>query len=576
MKITIMTACVFTGAQLAGIATAQVTAPKTKSLNVIAEKSHGKWSNPLRNQILSTQRTKILEQLKAAGVSIDPKLQAWVDSDETARAAVYGAIYPANPHVLKNLNTLYSELGEKMFHQYEQFCLGTSVARREIGVGRVNELSALSKTVAIAKTYLKEGKDPSVEFAREVSDAPKSMTEQAKKLGDYLEEKGITAQQAWDSEEHAAALAKLLNVSDAGHGKGRANGLEEVMRDYITAKKVRPVHRTPRMSIAEFLRHLDKIQNTDRSELSLSEDQPWPLFPLTKTPWPLLMPLAISMPKDEADYIWEKYNGKHGDKRLHTYGPYTKGRPRGDIGKEMTPSAWHWKSYPSKIDTGGVCGTMSFISRCAQTALGVPVSSGGQPGHGCPIRYAYDSKSGYSAAIEQSATAGPENSYFYWHFDMPAHRTKFGGTKKKTYAEYQFGLTQGMNVGLESYMDTHIANHLFLSLDKADQTKYGRSLLLSSLKGNPFNAEAWYNLASSCQTQEQLDQIIKICSSLIAGNNEIKYDKPDIVPADTDLSDRKEGRKALKKLDGAQKNSAFFRHIVLKHMQEIGSKSIKQ
>ena len=62
-------------------------------------------------------------------------------------------------------------------------------------------------------------------------------------------------------------------------------------------------------------------------------------------------------------------------------------------------------------------------------------------------------------------------------------------------AEYHLGLALGMNVGLDSYVDTRFAVNLFRSLPPSRQATWGSHLLTNALQANPFNPEAWYLLA---------------------------------------------------------------------------------
>jgi hypothetical protein len=223
----------------------------------------------------------------------------------------------------------------------------------------------------------------------------------------------------------------------------------------------------------------------------------WPLFPMAEAPWPLLMPLAHSIPLDEAQYIRDKFNGLHGESRLHTYGPY-KG-PAGVIPLELQPSPWHWKAWPDLIVHGGVCTTMCVIAIDTQNCLCIPSVHAAQPHHANLISFRISDGKWY-ASIEQAFAGGPNVTHAAWPFKEGAGVAPRLSKEAAAGAEYHLGLALGMNVGLRQYIDTRIAVNLYESLPAAEKSTLGVKLLTNAVKTNPFNPQPWYLLAQQGQS----------------------------------------------------------------------------
>jgi hypothetical protein len=257
----------------------------------------------------------------------------------------------------------------------------------------------------------------------------------------------------------------------------------------------RPAKRQPRPDIATWLKYLTTVYESTPTFPKAADKDPrhWPLFPIDKAPWPLLMPLARPMPLDEARYIYEKLEGQHGRDRYHTYGPYHKWEAQ--LRLELKPSTWNWGAWPDRIIHGGVCVTMSGIAIDTHRALCQPAVPAGQPHHSNLISYHF-ANGEWSAHIDQAFAGGPPVTHALWLFndvrDGPARLTKKGDAG----AEYHLGLAAGMDAGPRSYMESRIAVHLYRALPKSEQTTLGIKLLKQATLVNPYNPEPWYLLAT--------------------------------------------------------------------------------
>ncbi|NWK56036.1 hypothetical protein HW115_10470 [Verrucomicrobiaceae bacterium N1E253] len=472
----------------------------SQSLEVEVLAAKGKWSDQIRDAFIAQARTEMLSALKASGKSVSAETVAWVDAHEDARLAVYASVSPADPRILINLDQLRTELGDEMFQRYRQFCLGAAVARRSIGVGAI---AGAAVNLKFAKLYewgdeaRAKGVEPEAYLAGTRKAGGIEKYAATDKISAYLKQHALPLKDAYVQDSHRKAMEAIL--TEAGVKKAE-RALPGVLRSIMLAQELRPAKRSDYPRVSEYLVFLDKIYQTPASQLSLEDGQRWPLYPVKESPWPILMPLSMTWPLDEAEHIWEKYQGKHGGKRLHTYGPYNR-FPVG-VDRSLEPSPWHWSSWPSTITTGGVCGTMSSIANGTLTSLGVPIVKAGQPGHSCIVRYDMNERREYLAAVGQAATGGPDKTTAPWLFaDQPKVRSR---GKFSVYSEYHFALAQAMNAGLDSFLDTRIALHMYRAMPEPLRLKTGRALLLSALKRNPYNIEAWYVLAEDSRSGAEL------------------------------------------------------------------------
>jgi hypothetical protein len=269
----------------------------------------------------------------------------------------------------------------------------------------------------------------------------------------------------------------------------------ERLKEAMVLLNQRPASRDPKPNIIAWMKHLVQINEATSTSTpdSNGKPMPWPLFPIDKAPWPLLMPLAHSVPLKEANYIWETFQGEHGPDRYHTYGPYY-----GDddvIANSLKPSEWFWDAWPDRIVHGGECVPISKGTVDLYSSLNKPAMWAGQPGHANLITFQYVN-GGWTAEIEQAFAGGPDVTSAQWYFDEdPGTEIRFRDLYYWPGAEYHLGLALGMQVGLNSYIDTRIAANIFRVLPSTVKETLGVKLLRNELAINPFNPEIWYRLA---------------------------------------------------------------------------------
>jgi hypothetical protein len=238
----------------------------------------------------------------------------------------------------------------------------------------------------------------------------------------------------------------------------------------------------------------------------------WPLFPIKSAPWPLLMPLVHKVPLKESSYIWEAYQGEHGEDRFHTYGPYRDDATA--MPDMLLPSHWFWDAFPDRIVHGGECIPISKGTVDLYSSLGKPAMASAQPGHSNLISFQKDGET-WKAEIEQDFAGGAHVTFAQWYFDDDERNDlNFRGLYGWAGAEYQLGLALGMNLGVDTYMDVRMASNIYQALPESEHKSVGRTLLLNALEENPFDPDPWYRLfqVSDC------DQKFALAGAIRSGN----------------------------------------------------------
>lgn len=242
----------------------------------------------------------------------------------------------------------------------------------------------------------------------------------------------------------------------------------------------------------------------DRYETKLPafKDGPqWPHFPIDKTPWPLLAPLVQTLPRNESDWLWDHFTGKTpypDGKRVRYYGRYSWDYELGQV--KYKASAFHPNSIPRIAEDGGVCGRLSTFGQFTSLTLGRPAVGMYQPGHRAFLQYDFDArKNVWRTRQEQSITSADQSTASWFLPDPKGFRAG-----RNPGIEWHYALTHSMNLGLEAYTDSRIS-----LLQARAKGKDNFALLRQAIDRNPFNLEAWHDLA---QTQRhQPAEILALC-----------------------------------------------------------------
>ncbi|MCW3054682.1 MAG: hypothetical protein JWN14_3852 [Chthonomonadales bacterium] len=445
----------------------------------------GKLTPEVRNAYLTWAEKTVLQELRQNSQSVPESSLADVRRNDTLRDAIFGSVYPPDPSILQNYVELRAQLGDSFVPKYRSLILAIAVAKRIKGVENADALKLI-------------GRDYQPGFwGNETLQVPGSEAEKdfIRRLAAFMKESKTTALALYDNAPLQAHLKEVL----AGQGVA-ANFINEVQHSLPFGERLknamillgqRPADRDPKPTTAAWVRHLVAVQES--RPISVPKGMSWPLFPVDSAPWPLLMSLARGVPLREADYIWETYQGLHGEDRYHTYGPY-----HGD--EEMMPdclkpSSWFWDAFPDRIIHGGICGPLSKNTVELYSSLGKPALLAGQPGHGNLMVFQYVGGA-WTADIEQDFAGGPLATCAQWYFDEEFDtQVNFRDLYTWSWSDYQFGLALAMNLGVKSYMDTRIAANINRAMPAADKPTVGVHLLRSALLSSPFNPEIWFRLA---------------------------------------------------------------------------------
>lgn len=468
---------------------AKITADCYNAVASALKAADGHLTSDVRNAYLDWAEKTELADLRAAGQKVPESCLAEVRRNAQLRAAIFGAVFPPDPSILQNYAKLRAQLSEDYLARYQSLVIAVAVSRRTKGVETGDQIHTI-------------GRDYQSGFWTDESlQTPGSNEEKrfVRCAADYMNESKVSASDLYQN----SGLQEGFRAYLSKHGVA-ANWISEVKKSVSFGERLkyalvllnqRPASREPKPDAVAWMKHL--IENNEAKPTSTPDSNgkpmPWPLFPIDKAPWPLLMPLAHAVPLSEADYIWEAFQGEHGPDRYHTYGPY-----RGDddlIANSLNPSKWHWDAWPDRIVHGGMCVPISKGTVDLYSALGKPAMWAGQPGHANLISFQYvDGR--WTSEVEQAFAGGPDVTFAQWYFDEDAGtEIRYRDLYYWPGAEYHLGLPLGMDVGLSSYMDTRLAAILFRVLPQEEKPSIGVKLLRNALGLNPFNPEIWYRLA---------------------------------------------------------------------------------
>lgn len=309
-------------------------------------------------------------------------------------------------------------------------------------------------------------------------------------------------------------------------------------RDAIWHRLAVATHTYPERTQAsriDFIRGLIARQETKLPHFASGPQ--WPLFPLERAPWPLLLPMRQAVPPDETDFIWKRFTGESPDpdgKRLRTYGRYSWDYEKPEV--KYKTSKWHPSSLPRIIEDGGVCGRLSTLGQTSVLALGQPAMGLYQPGHRAFLSYDLDKSGKRFIARPQQSIAGPLQSTDPWFLPGTEGLRVFGKRNEaRVGIEYHIGLALAMNHGLDRFVDSLIAIHLARLLPAGSKPEKIR-LLEFAVTRNPFAVEAWYALADTHDSD--LPAVNRLLAHLdatlgVAPSAPVKILPPDIDPSRT-------------------------------------------
>ena len=480
----------------------------------VLQRAGGTLTPAVRNAYLNWAEKTVLEKLRQSNQAVPKNCLAEARREGTLRDAMFGSVFPPDPSILQNYAQLRAELGEAFLAKYRSLVIAAAVAKRIKGV-------ETGGSKDIGRDY-----NPGHWYDRGVQ-VPRSEAENdfVRHIADFMRVSRVSATALFQDAGLQEMLRRVLanqNVPSGliGEVKMKSYQFGERLKYAMVLLGQRPAARDPNPITTAWLRHLVAINEAKPTSTPTVDGKalPWPLFPIDKAPWPLLMPLAYPVPPSEANYIWEAFQGQHGPDRYHTYGPYKEDEEA--MFYCLTPSKWFWDAWPDRIVHGGVCYSLSLATVLYYSALGKPAMWAAQPGHCNLISFQYIGGA-WTAENEQAFAGGSDVTCAEWYFDEDkGTQIRFRDDNNWPFAEYHFGLVLAMNVGLKSYMDTRMAEKLFGVLPAADKPTLGVKLLRSVLLANPFNPAIWYRLAD--QTPDGM-QDMALTEAALAGDPSLLF-----------------------------------------------------
>jgi hypothetical protein len=501
--------------------------------------------NSRADQYVAAARTRTLDECKAKGIVVPKDFLAWIDRDPVLRASVYGC--RNNPlSVLLALRSLEIDLGEKTVRtDYPQlalaFAIQDSYAKRTPKAGGWNDADgavapdSLPDVSPRAPLVLNIPGDPRMPV--DTKDSKRTL-DRDDSIVNFLEdhvpiEVDVKAQELppleYDSKGIAkprgqavevtrkiarplvaadviasAGLQREFNAYMEAHGQSvrldcgdgavgwnstdavnddelrkRIAAAHEMFQAAYRAKGRMPAERdaapTPSESMAWFIRN-DRWKFPD----DVRAARAWPRFPLN-APWPVLLMLAADdQPLREREEIWAKFRDTG---EMRTYGEYI-----GDIAQQfdmqsarrLSPFPYSYGSIQMMWKDGGVCGTMGNIGARTERICGVPASTAGQPGHCAMVQMDFDAKTRtYTCKGGQYATGGDEVTGVHagWNYDDK------GGRRPMIFHQT---VAWGVNVGLESLVDTMVMRRAWDALPVEQRVKECGKFLAAGLARNPY------------------------------------------------------------------------------------------
>lgn len=230
------------------------------------------------------------------------------------------------------------------------------------------------------------------------------------------------------------------------------------------------------------------------------------LFPLSKTPWPLLLLLTQEDPIDESTYWWNYYKGKG---EVPGYATYSFDYMKPEI--RYHDGVWHPDATPRILVDGGVCGRLSTMAEFAQRSIGTPAQGMGQPGHRAFMTYSYRNGK-FNVDMQHSvntidvSTVGWDLPPLYGPVTDP--KTKETGfalmlphnsdTFMRQNVRWHIGLCEAMNIGLASWEDSRMAMHILDIYEAAGASQNQvLAMLRSAMAVNIANTDVVFRMAKA-------------------------------------------------------------------------------
>jgi len=454
-------------------------------LSSLLASSGGAYSAALKDYYMKCAEAEV----RATTSNVPADTWTWLDAHPQIRDGLFSATYPVPALYVENLAALRAALGPAISEKYPQLLLAMSVR-----TDSVTDSKNVSGAPAQPEVTNVEDEDADAGVALTPEAAPAKTDPQAAKVAAYMKANHRTLV---DIVKKPDPVFKELGLALP------KKHLTAFWDDVALASGTYPARKN--MPLVDYLKYIIAHYETRLPRFTTDPKWQWPIFPLDKAPWPLLLALRTE-PQNEADWVWSLFTGSikpqgKKEKRVMTYGTYTNNYKKPEV--RYKASQYNPDSVQRIAQDGGICGRMGSLGVISFNSLGQPASGVGQPGHATMFYYSYDAASGKYVTHVQTSLNTPFNTHAMWFIpDVNGYRAGIdqfqGGKKWKTNIvgiEYHDGLALAMDAGLGGYVDTRVACHLAAMLpDSAREQKI--RLLESAAALNPYNVELWYALAA--------------------------------------------------------------------------------
>ncbi|MFT4514249.1 MAG: hypothetical protein ACI89X_002749 [Planctomycetota bacterium] len=506
--------------------------------------SRAPWGQTAISAYLDAARAETLAACASKGLALPDDFLAWIDSDATLRASVYGCRKDPTP-VLLQLRSLEIELGEDIVRRnYTQLALAFAIQRSYMVSGKkasgwndgdaegataladISQRSRLQLTIPADPRQRVNTKDESRKLDRDdhiinfLEDHARIEVEVTSKQRPPLEydENGVAKKRGkaikiTRKTKRAVVGADVIASVDLqhefqaymkAHGHDVALNCGNQVVHWKSKAAVKDKQQRTRIRDAHELFHaayrnkgrmpaerdraptpaesMAWLIRNDRHQFPAAQKaaRKWPRFPLS-APWPVLLMLAADdQPLREREEIWTKFRD-HGEFR--TYGEYIGGIAQQfdmQSARRVSPIAFNYGSIQMMWKDGGVCGTMGNIGARTYRICGVPSSTAGQPGHCALVRMDLNPKTGLFRCVGGQYATGGDEVT-----SVHAHWNydDVGGRRPMVFHQ---SIAWGVNQGAASFVDTLIMRRMWEKADVATRQTRGRRFVREAMTKNPF------------------------------------------------------------------------------------------
>jgi len=503
-----------------------------------------RWNQPAIEAHLQKAKEAALATCAEQGLSLPADFLAWIDSDATLRASVYGCRKDALP-VLLGLRSLEIDLGAQIVrHDYTQLALAFAIQRSYMK--STKEASGWNDGAAEGQTTLADiSSRPPLKLVvpgdpriRVDTKDPKRSLDKDDYIINFLEdhepiEVEVTTKELppleYDDKGIAKKRGKPIKVTrkvkrplvgadviaspelqrefnsymaanghdvsiDCGdrivHWKSTAAVKDKQLRTRIrdahelfhTAYRNKGRMPAARDRAPTPAESMAWLIRNDRHPFTKQEkaERKWPRFPLT-APWPILLMLAADdQPLREREEIWSKYRDTG---EFRTYGEYIGGIAQQfdmQSARRVSPIAFNYGSIQMMWKDGGVCGTMGNIGARTFRICGVPSSTAGQPGHCAIVRMDFNPKTGLFRCVGGQYATGGDE---VTTVHASWNYDDVGGRRPMVFHQ---SIAWAVNHGLATFVETLVMRRMWDRLDPKAQQRRGRQFVRETMAKNPF------------------------------------------------------------------------------------------